>query len=279
MSGGGKSTALNILEDQGMYAIDNIPPSLLPQLLDMLGRHRAAVGSGLAAVVDVRSENLLEDFFSVISELRRFVPLVQVVYLDAADSTLVRRFEATRRRHPLAGEAPIHEGVLLERELMERLRRVADVHIDTTRLSPTELRTRLLTDLGWISATPSLVVSSFGFKYGAPQDCDYLLDVRFLPNPNYEPELHSLSGRDEPVRVYLDGFPETRAFLERLENLLALVIPLYERTGKNPIHVAVGCTGGRHRSVAIAEHLGTYLSGLGQRILVRHRDCDREPPR
>jgi UPF0042 nucleotide-binding protein len=227
----------------------------------------------------VRSENLLEDFFSVISELRRFVPLVQVVYLDAADSALVRRFEATRRRHPLAGEAPIHEGVLLERELMERLRRVADVHIDTTRLSPTELRARLLADLGWISATPSLVVSSFGFKYGAPQDCDYLVDVRFLPNPNYEPELHSLSGRDEPVRNYLDGFPETRAFLERLENLLALVIPLYERTGKNPIHVAVGCTGGRHRSVAIAEHLGTCLSALGQRVLIRHRDCDREPPR
>ncbi len=279
VSGAGKSAALNVLEDQGMYAIDNIPPGLLPQLLDALDSHRSALTHGLAAVVDLRSENLLEDLFSVLASLRRTLPLVQVVFLDARDEILVRRFETTRRRHPLVQEMSILEGIARERTLMEPLRQIADVHLDTSRLSLSDLRNQLLRELGWVSSTPTVVVSSFGFKYGVPQDSDFIVDVRFLPNPNYEPELHDLSGRDGPVTAYLRRFPETEGLLERLRGFFDFVVPLYERTGKNPIHVAIGCTGGRHRSVAVAEWLAAFLARSGQRVSVRHRDVDREPPR
>lgn len=276
LSGAGKTTALNILEDQGFYAIDNLPPSLLPQLLDVLAPNSAAVRSGVAVVIDVRGEALLADLFSTIDLLKQTLSQVKLVFLEASDNWLVRRYETTRRRHPMAGGLTLLEGVEKERTSLEQIRSRSDLILDTSSLLPGDLRAQLLINLEMVNDPLSVIISSFGFKYGIPKDCDFMFDVRFLPNPNYIPELHNLSGKDPDVQNYLEKFPERRVFLDRLVSLLELVLMQYENTVKKQVHIAIGCTGGRHRSVAIAEQLALYLGKAGYRLVVHHRDIDKE---
>ena len=275
ISGSGKTTTLHHLEDQGMFAIDNIPPSLLPQLFDVLRTHKAAVEHGVAAVVDVRGEALLHDLIEVMGFLRRSISDVRLVFLDADDAELLRRFETTRRRHPLGG-IPILEGIAWERDVLAPIRDIADVVLDTSGLLPTAFREKILGELGSSREHVTLIVSSFGYKYGVPKDCDFLFDVRFLLNPYYSEELRPLSGRDDAVQTYLRNLQESERLMTSLLGFLDLVLPLYGNTGKMQMHVGVGCTGGRHRSVAVAEWIGAHFREKGWVCTVRHRDIDKE---
>ncbi len=277
MSGGGKSTALHILEDQGFFAIDNIPPSLLPQLVEVLGRHRAAVLHGVVAVVDIRGDDLLRDLEAVMESLKRRLASVALIFIDASDAALIRRFESTRRRHPLGPDLSVLEGIQRERESLAPLKEAADIVLDTTGLNLSELRGRMLESLGTPPGRLTVFLTSFGYKHGIPQDCDYLVDVRFLVNPYYEPGLRGLSGRDpEVVEFILKALPDAKEFLRKQKDLFEFIIPLYEGTGKTQIHIAVGCTGGRHRSVAVAEWFAEHLGRSGHACVIRHRDIDKE---
>ena len=278
MSGAGRSVALKILEDRGFYAADNIPPILMPQLMEVLSGNAAAIETGVAVVVDIRGEALFEDLFAIVEKLRGTVKDVRLVYLDASDDWLVRRYETTRRRHPLGKGVTILEGIAKERQRLVEIREHADIMMDTSSLLPSDLRSVLLTELGLNDDPLTAIVSSFGFKYGVPRDCDYMFDVRFLPNPNYVPELKKLSGEDLEIQNYLSRYPARRYLLDRLESLLDFVLTQYYNTGKKQVHIAVGCTGGRHRSVAIAVELSRYLSSKGLKTVTNHRDIDREEP-
>jgi UPF0042 nucleotide-binding protein len=276
MSGAGKTTALKILEDQGFFAMDNIPPTLLPQLFHILSNHKAAVQTGIAVTIDIRSERLLDDFVSVLSLLRESAPNVRVLFLNAADEVLLSRFEQTRRRHPLGENLTAQEGIRRERLLLMPLLEDANVVIDTSLLDPQQCRKRLIDEFsGAAGGGVSLLLTSFGFKYSVPQDSNYVFDVRFLPNPFYVASLKSLSGKDQEVQTYLESFPETLAFMDACTRFLGFVIPRYLETGKAQLHVAVGCTGGRHRSVALAEWLfGCYRDTPGG-VALNHRDIVR----
>ena len=276
MSGAGKSTALKVLEDQGMFAIDNIPPALLPQLTLLLEKHRAAVRWGMAAVVDVRGDGLLDDFPAALARLKVQMSKVEILFLDASDEVLLRRFEATRRRHPLDGEGSFTDGIRKERERLKPLLDLADVVLDTSALSLPDIRRQLVSRFCDTSSGVSLIFTSFGFKFGAPADCDFLFDVRFLPNPFYVPELQPLSGRDREVTEYIWGAREAQGFWEKCIAFLEYVVPLYLRSGKAHLHIGIGCTGGRHRSVAVAERLHAHFRKYPGGCSLRHRDLGRE---
>ena len=276
MSGAGKMTTLKALEDQGFFAIDNIPPILLPQLFHLLADHRAAVQKGIAATIDVRSDRLLDDFVVALSLLKSYTPSVRILFLNATDEVLLSRFEQTRRRHPLGQKLSIQEGIQKERLLLTPILEDADVVIDTSLMDPQQYRKRLMDEFSDISGGGvSLLVTSFGFKYGVPQDCNYVFDVRFIPNPFYVAELKVLSGQDEAVKKYLDSFTETQEFMDACSRFLDFVIPRYLDTGKAQLHVAIGCTGGRHRSVALAEWLFTRYHDTAGGAALNHRDVTR----
>lgn len=273
MSGSGKSTALHMLEDLGYYAIENIPPTLLPQLIQVLGKHEEAVQNGVAAVVDVRGESLLQDLLAVIENLRRRGLDIRVIFLDASDSSLVKRFEETRRRHPLSCDSTILEAIELERVELAQIHELADAVVNTSEMSLSLLRNEILSKIEISEGPLSIIFTSFGFKHGIPADSDYVFDVRFLPNPFYESALRNLSGKDRRVQDFITASGEIVDFVDQLAVLLQKVFPLYRNTGKNQIHIAVGCTGGRHRSVAVTEWLG---SRFPESSIVRHRDIEKE---
>ncbi|MDR1375910.1 MAG: RNase adapter RapZ [Synergistaceae bacterium] len=276
MSGAGKTTTLKVLEDQGFFAIDNIPPMLLPQLFHLLSDHKAAVQKGIAATIDIRSERLLDDFVTALSLLKNCTSSVRVLFLNATDEVLLSRFEQTRRRHPLGDNLSIREGIQKERLLLTPILEDANVVIDTSLTDPQQYRRRLLDEFSDASGVGvSLLLTSFGFKYGVPQDCNYVFDVRFIPNPFYVAELKSLSGKDDAVKNYLESFAETREFMDACTRFLDFVIPRYLDTGKAQLHVAVGCTGGRHRSVALAEWLFARYRDTPGGIALNHRDVAR----
>src|SRR6266508_277026 len=276
MSGAGRSEAAKVLEDLGYFVIDNLPPSLIGRVaeLALVGRDRSRV----ALVVDARGGAFADD----VSELQRALePLraqtitVRVVFLEASDEVLVRRYEQTRRRHPVAGERVV-EAIARERELLRELRASADLVIDTSDLNVHELRNRILAAFADEAAGMLVTVSSFGFKYGLPLDADVVLDVRFLPNPHWLPSLRPKTGQDRAVRDYVLAQDGTRAFMERVEALLEIALPGYVREGKHYLTVAIGCTGGRHRSVVLADELGRWLGERSFRVNVTHRDMERE---
>ncbi len=276
LSGAGRSEAAKVLEDLGYFVIDNLPPSLIQRVADLalVGRDRSRV----ALVVDSRGGA----FGSDVSELGRALEglraqnvRLRVVFLEASDRILVRRYEQTRRRHPVGAER-VGEAIALERELLRDLRAAADLVIDTSDLNPHELRDKILAAFAGETKGLAVNVASFGFKYGLPLDADVVMDVRFLPNPHWVPELRPWTGRHETVREYVLAQPGTQAFMERLEGLLELALPGYVREGKHYLTVAIGCTGGRHRSVVLAEELGAWLARRGFRANVTHRDMERE---
>ncbi|MCZ7525797.1 MAG: RNase adapter RapZ [Acidimicrobiia bacterium] len=275
MSGAGRSEAANVLEDLGFFVIDNLPPALIAKVAELArGREQS---TRYALVVDVRSGAFVQDLDSALAELRGRGARTRVVFLDASDDVLVRRFEATRRRHPLADSDRVSEGIARERQLLGGLKGEADIVLDTSTLNVHELRDRLralfVEDGGDELLQTSIV--SFGYKHGLPLDVDLVFDCRFLPNPHWVDELRPLRGTDPQVRGYVLDQPETAAFVEHLEGLFALLLPAYVREGKSYLSIGVGCTGGHHRSVVLAEELGGVLERMGFRPTIHHRDVDR----
>jgi len=276
MSGAGRSTAAKSLEDLGWFVVDNLPPGLLPTMVDLAARSNGAVPR-IAAVVDVRSRAFSTDLKSAITEVGARGATARVVFLEAAEDTLVRRFDSERRPHPLQGTGRVTDGIAAERELLREVRGDADLVIDTTRLNVHELRARVRDFFGrGTTAGLRLSIVSFGYKYGLPVDADLVADCRFLPNPHWIAELAPKTGRDEPVREYVLSRPGAGEFLYHYAELLNVVLPGYEREGKRFVTLAIGCTGGKHRSVAMADELAARIAGAGVDVQVVHRDLGRE---
>jgi UPF0042 nucleotide-binding protein len=277
LSGAGRSTAAKCLEDLGYYVVDNLPPSLIAAMVD-LGSHTSGGVTRIAVVVDVRSRAFSADLRSVIGELDERGYRPRVLFLEAADEVLVRRFENVRRAHPLQGGGRLVDGIAAERELLRDLQAVADLVVDTSHQSVHDLRRQLEREFSG-EASPELraTVLSFGFKYGLPLDADLVVDARFLPNPHWVPELRAMTGRDAEVRDYVLGQQDSGAFLDRYTEVLRLLLPGYRREGKRYLTLAVGCTGGKHRSVAIAEALADRLDrGDDLTVRVLHRELGRD---
>ena len=277
MSGAGRSTVANALEDLGWFVVDNLPPQLLPPLVELANRASDAVPH-IAAIVDVRGGRLFADAQTAIDALREGQTPIRVVFLDAADATLVRRFEQVRRPHPLQGDGTLIDGIEAERARMTGIRGDADLVIDTSDLNIHQL-TNLVNDRFAAEDAPTLrlTVQSFGFKYGAPSDVDALVDARFLPNPFWNPELKSLTGLDEPGKDAVLGSAGALEFLDAYTVAQTIVLEGYGRENKRSATIAVGCTGGKHRSVAIATELARRFTGMpGVLVSVRHRDLGRE---
>ena len=277
LSGAGRGTAAKVLEDLGWYVADNLPPELIFRMVE-LGLAAGSRITQLAVVMDVRSRGFTGDLDSVRSELatRQITP--RVLFLEASDDILVRRYEQNRRSHPLQGNQTLAEGITAERAMLAPVRAVADLVIDTSKLSVHELRASIERAFGGEAvAQTSVTVESFGFKYGLPMDADTVMDVRFLPNPHWVDELRPHTGQHPAVRDYVLGQPGARDFIDTYHRLLETVIDGYRREGKRYMTVAIGCTGGKHRSVAIAEALAAGLQGGGElTVRVLHRDLGRE---
>ncbi|HSL11971.1 MAG TPA: RNase adapter RapZ [Actinomycetota bacterium] len=275
MSGAGRSETAHSLEDLGYFVVDNMPPALLGKMAELAARPGGP--AKIAIVVDVRGGVFFEELSKALDELKALHIDARVVFLDASDDDLVTRYEATRRRHPLAPAERVVEGIRKERHMMAPLRGDADLVIDTSGLTPHELRDRIREAFGDASAEEGLQVSvvSFGFKHGAPRDADTILDVRFLPNPHWVEALRPLPGTQAPVRDYVRGQDAYGPFLAQVEALLDVAVPGYVREGKSYLTIAIGCTGGRHRSVVAAEDIGAYFRQRGFSVVVVHRDVDR----
>ena len=277
MSGAGRSTAAKSLEDLDWFVVDNLPPGLLATMADLGGRVKDAVPR-IAVVVDVRSRAFTEDLHSAIAELEARGVHPRVVFLEAGDADLVRRFESVRRPHPLQGDGRLVDGIARERELVREVRAEADLVIDTSGLNVHELRAKIVGFFGTDTGESSLraTVVSFGYKYGLPVDADLVVDCRFLPNPHWVPELRPKTGRDAAVRDYVLGQRGAKEFLDAYTEVLRLLAEGYEREGKHYVTVAVGCTGGKHRSVAMAEQIAARLRDEGIEVQTSHRDLGRE---
>ena len=277
LSGAGRSTAAKCLEDLGWFVVDNLPPELISTMVDLGARARGDI-TRVAVVMDVRSRAFTDDLSSVIKDLdaRGYKP--RLLFLEASDQVLIRRFEQVRRGHPLQGGGRLAAGIAAERELLGPLRNVADLVLDTSGLSVHQLRGALEQTFGTESSLQTRVtLLSFGYKYGLPMDADLVVDMRFLPNPYWIPELREFNGQDQAVRDYVLSQEGAEEFLDRYHELLHLVNGGYRREGKRYLTVAVGCTGGKHRSVAISEELARRLRGEdGITVSVVHRDLGRE---
>ncbi|SDP89493.1 UPF0042 nucleotide-binding protein [Actinopolyspora xinjiangensis] len=277
LSGAGRSTAAKCLEDLGWFVVDNLPPELIATMVELGARSSDAI-TRVAVVMDVRSRAFTEDLGSVIKDLdaRGYKP--KVLFLEATDEVLVRRFEQVRRGHPLQGEGRLADGIAAERSLLSRLRAEADLVLDTTGLSVHQLRTKIEDAFGTEAGTRTRVtVLSFGYKYGLPMDADLVMDCRFLPNPFWIPELREFDGTDDEVRNYVLGQEGAEEFLDGYQRLLRLVGTGYQREGKRYLTLAMGCTGGKHRSVVLTEELARRLSESdGMTVKTVHRDLGRE---
>lgn len=276
MSGAGRTEAMHVFEDLGYYCVDNIPAKLIGELVFLAKSEHEENGSlRIAVVCDARNGDYFNSLSEEISLLRKEGRDCSVVFLDADDDKLVARYKSSRRRHPLCDDGTtIAQGIQLERTLLASLREAADHVIDTTDMMPQELRNRIRSIFDTRTERKGLAVTvySFGFKHGAPLDADLVIDVRFLPNPYYDPDLRPLSGLDSPVKDFVMMRPETVEFNKRWRALLDVVMPGYVTEGKQQLAIGVGCTGGQHRSVALAESTGDYLKSKGYRVSVAHRD-------
>jgi UPF0042 nucleotide-binding protein len=277
LSGAGRSSAADVLEDLGWFVIDNLPVALIPKVTE-LARSPGATIDRVALVAGTgRHQAALVE---AVAELRSAGDRVHVLFLDASDDTLIRRYESSRRRHPLGAPETVAHAVSRERELLAPVKDIADIVVDTSNLNVHELRDRMVGLFGNESTGPALQthVVSFGFKHGVPTDVDLVIDCRFLPNPHWVDELRPLTGLDGAVRAYVLEQPDTAEFLARLGNLLDLLLPGYVKEGKSYLSIALGCTGGRHRSVVIAEEVAEILDAHGFRTTVTHRDIGRDRP-
>lgn len=274
MSGAGRSTAANALEDLGFMVIDNLPPQVLKSTVELLQKNEEV--SKLAVVVDVRGGSLFKDLSQSVQNVSELVSKLKVIFLEASDAALVRRFESSRRPHPLQHGDGLLTAILAERELLSTIRDQSDLIIDTTDRNVHELRRVVESNFDEFDAKLRLTIVSFGFKYGLPMDADLVADMRFLPNPYWQPDLKDLTGIDAPVSDFVMSHLDAQNFLKSYVEMLQLVIPGYLREGKKFATVAIGCTGGQHRSVAIAENLAARLAIDGLEVQVMHRDRGRE---
>jgi RNase adapter protein RapZ len=274
MSGSGKASVLKAFEDLGYYCVDNLPVELIPRFAELTVRSRDSRRTAL--VVDVREGVKLGKLPAILKSVRRMIP-TKVVFLEASDAVLLRRFSETRRPHPLGMDAPVKSALKAERGHLGVIRRVADFVIDTSKFNVHELRAHINEVFHEQSPEKSILVSSvsFGFRNGVPEDADLVFDVRFLPNPHFVPEFRPLTGRHPRVAKYIRSFPQTKEFITRISDLLIYLLPHYIHEGKSYLTIAFGCTGGQHRSVMIAEEVGKHLRRAGYRVKIVHRDSPK----
>jgi RNase adapter protein RapZ len=278
LSGSGKSLAMRSLEDLEFYCVDNLPVALIPPFYDLIQRSAESIRQA-AIVIDVRERAFLDQFPEILERLRADGAPVMLIFLECSDDVLKRRFSESRRPHPMMGStSTLEEAIRRERVALEPLRDIADRIIDTSQFTVHEIRTFLRNSFQTASTArgPNVHLVSFGFKYGVPAAADLVFDVRFLPNPFFVEALRPLPGTAQEVRSFLDSKEETRAFIRRLEDFMTFLLPLYAAEGKSYLTVSLGCTGGKHRSVALAEDLGERLGRLGVPVSVSHRDLGRE---
>jgi RNase adapter protein RapZ len=275
MSGAGKTVAIQSFEDLGFFCVDNLPPTLLPKFLELMKESGNKMNK-VALVMDLRGREFFDDLFKALDDLAETSWVTpQIIFLDADDSTLVRRYKETRRSHPLAPSGLPLEGIKLERELLEELKGRAQQIYNTSEMKPREFREKLLNEFTAHNQTTFTVnVMSFGFKYGIPIDADLVFDVRFLPNPHYIEHMRPKTGMEEEVSSYVLKWTETQKFIEKVTELLTFMLPHYKREGKSQLVIAIGCTGGQHRSVTLAEHFGKYYRGE-YHTCITHRDIER----
>ncbi|MCI6858132.1 MAG: RNase adapter RapZ [Eubacterium sp.] len=277
MSGAGKSTALKVLEDMGFFCVDNLPIALLPNFGEIAADRKTQVNQ-VAVVVDIRSGENLTHLTGQLDTLCELGIQYEILFLDAEDSVLVKRYKETRRTHPLAKEGRVETGIAREREMISFIKERADYIIDTTSLLTRELKRELDKIFVENKSYGNFIITvlSFGFKYGIPVDADLVFDVRFLPNPYYEQELRSLTGNDRPIQEYVMKNGDGRHFLDKLEDLMKFLIPRYIDEGKNSLVIGVGCTGGKHRSVTMANGLARRLEKLPYTVRMEHRDIEKD---
>lgn len=276
LSGSGKTHAIKCFEDLGFFCVDNLPPALLPKFAELCVQRGNEV-KNVALGIDIRERGFFIDFFDNLDRLKALGYPVELIFLEAKDEVLVRRFSESRRPHPLFPQASVLEGVQAERERMLELRRRADQIIDTSDLTVHELKALLARYYLERDQGRRIIVSlvTFGYKFGVPYDVDLLFDVRFLPNPNFVPDLKSLTGEHPRVQSYVLDDPDAKAFTGHLETLFKFLMPLFERERRSYLTIALGCTGGRHRSVAVASRLHTSFANLGYEVTIRHRDLHK----
>ena len=271
LSGSGKASALKAFEDLGYYCVDNLPVDLIPRFAELAVQSPEIRRTALA--VDVREGSKLEHLPAIVKSVRRMLPTM-VIYLEATEASLIRRYSETRRPHPLGANTPVRSSLTAERRRLKPIRAIADWVIDTSKFNVHELRAHLTGRFQKKSSDKNILVScvSFGFKHGVPEDADLMFDVRFLPNPHFVPEFRPLTGRDPRVAKYIRSFPQTREFIKRISELLIYLLPHYVEEGKSYLTISFGCTGGQHRSVMIAEDVSKHLRKAGYRVKIEHRD-------
>jgi len=274
MSGSGKASVLKAFEDLGFYCVDNLPVELIPRFAELVGQSSEITRTAL--VVDVREGTQLEALPAIVNDVKRLLP-TKVIFLEADESILLRRFSETRRPHPLGTHSPVKASLIAERRHLRSIRAIADLVIDTSRFNVHELRAHITDRFRKQESDKNILVScvSFGFKHGVPDDADLLFDVRFLPNPHFVPAFRALTGRDPKVARYIRSFPQTKEFIQRISDLLIYLLPHYVQEGKSYLTIAFGCTGGQHRSVMIAEEAKKRLAKAGYRVKVVHRDSPK----
>src|SRR5438477_10942500 len=274
MSGSGKASVLKAFEDLGYYCVDNLPVGLIPRFAELAGQ--SAEIERTALVVDVREGRQLEELPAIVKSVRRMIA-TKVIFLEASDSVLLRRYSETRRPHPLGTHSPVKASLAAERRHLRHIRAMADLVIDTSKFNVHELRSHIIELFQKKEKGRNILVSfvSFGFKHGVPDDADLMFDVRFLPNPHFVPEFRALTGRDPKVARYIRSFPQTKEFIQRISDLLIYLLPHYVQQGKSYLTIAFGCTGGQHRSVMIAEEVGKRLRKTKYRVKVVHRDSPK----
>lgn len=278
LSGAGKTQAVRSLEDLGFFCVDNLPPTIISKFAEACFKTYGKIDK-IALVIDIRGGVFFDDLFNSLDYLKRLNYNYEILYLEAKDEVLVKRYKESRRKHPLAPDGRTLSGIIRERERLRDIRERADNIIDTTKLSTRELRetiTRIYAEEGQIETQLMITVVSFGFKYGIPVDSDLVFDVRFLPNPYYIPELKTFCGNDKPVYDYVMNFDETKTFVNKLDDMLEYLIPNYIKEGKRQLIISIGCTGGRHRSVAIANKVYEDLRTNGYKVTIEHRDIDED---
>jgi len=279
MSGSGKSTAVRALEDEGFYCIDNLPVRLFRRFVDLIGKSGETF-KGIVLVADIRGREFFKGYESAFQKIHNAGHSVEIFFFDALDETLIRRFSETRRRHPAAEHCSVSEGIRLERDQLSGLRQMASRIIDTSEFNVHQLKDFVLRIVrGEEGDSPFVVeVQSFGFRYGIPMESSIVMDVRFLPNPFFVPEMKSMSGLDPVVRSYVLELPETKTFIDYFFPLITMLLPAYQREGKAYLTISIGCTGGRHRSVVVAQATAEYLRRSFPAVRITHRDIEKGQP-
>lgn len=277
MSGAGKTSVLKFLEDINFFCVDNIPPALLPKFAELCYEQEGEI-ERVAMGIDIRGGKLFDDLFEVLSDLQHKGYEYEILFLDASDDVLIKRYKETRRSHPLSKNGSIQEGIQKEREILKDVKRKATYIIDTSQILTRQLKEQINRIFVENQSYENLMITvqSFGFKYGIPADSDLVFDVRFLPNPFYIQELKEMTGNDEPVSSYVMSFEESRTFLKKLVDMLEFLIPHYIKEGKNSLVISIGCTGGKHRSVTLTNALYNALGKDGHTLLLKHNDIEKD---